>query len=219
MIRGIVFDFDGLILETERPQYEAWRDVFVSFGRELPVRAWLDVMGKPVRIDLFPKQLARELGRSLDIDAVIEQYRQAVAERLDSQPIQPGVVRVIQDARALGLKLAVASGSTHRWVDGHLTRLGLAQYFDHTTCCEDTAKHKPDPDPYLHACRALGVPAGSALALEDSALGVVAAKAAGMWAVAVPTGMTADQRFDHADLVVDSLDQMTLGEIIEKLES
>ncbi len=219
MIRGIVFDFDGLILETERPQYEAWREVFASFGQTLPLQAWLDVMGKPVRIDLFPKRLSKELGRPLDIDALIQQYREIVTKRLDSQPIQPGVGRVIQDARALGLKLAVASGSTHRWVDGHLQRLGLAQHFDHTTCSEDTAEHKPDPDPYLHACLALGVPVGEALALEDSALGITAAKAAGMWAVAVPTEMTADQSFDHADLVLDSLAGVGLAEMIGQIGS
>ncbi len=219
MIRGIVFDFDGLILETERPQYEAWRAVYVSFDRELPIQAWLDVMGKPVRTDLFPKRLSKELGRPLDIDALIAQYREVVATNLATQPIQPGVRRVIEDARRLGLKLAVASGSTHRWVDGHLARLGLADHFDHTTCSEDTEKHKPDPDPYLHACRALGIEPDSALALEDSPLGITAAKAAGMYAIAVPTAMTADQSFDHADLVLDSLEQMSLAEMIQSVGS
>jgi HAD superfamily hydrolase (TIGR01509 family) len=219
MIRAIVFDFDGLILETERPQYQAWRDVFASFGRALPLQAWLDVMGKPVRIDLFPRRLAAELGRDLDIDAVIGQYRQAVTDILAQQPIQPGVERVIRDARGMGLRLAVASGSTHNWVDGHLQRLGIAQHFDHTTCSEDTARHKPDPDPYLHACRALGAAPGSALALEDSALGITAAKAAGMSAVAVPTEMTRDQSFDHADLVLDSLERVPLAEMIERIGS
>ncbi len=217
MIRAIVFDFDGLILETERPQYEAWRDVFASFGRDLPVQAWLDVMGKPVKIDLFPRRLAWELQRDLDIDALIEQYREAVARLLAAQPIQPGVQRVIEDAREMGLKLAVASGSTHRWVDGHLQRLGLFDFFDHTTCSEDTDKHKPNPDPYLHACRALGVPPESALALEDSALGITAAKAAGMFTVAVPTAMTGYQSFDHADLTQDSLDQTPLAQLLVRL--
>jgi HAD superfamily hydrolase (TIGR01509 family) len=217
MILGIVFDFDGLILETERPQYEAWRDVFASFDRPLPLQAWLDVMGKPVQIDLFPRRLSAELGRDMDIDALIAQYREVVAQHLDAQPIQPGVERIIQDARALGLKMAVASGSTHRWVDGHLQRLGLFGSFDHTTCSEDTEKHKPDPDPYLHACRALGINPGSSLALEDSALGVTAAKAASMHAVAVPTEMTGYQSFEHADLQLNSLDQLSLAEMIERL--
>jgi HAD superfamily hydrolase (TIGR01509 family) len=219
MIRAIVFDFDGLILETERSQYEAWRELFTSFGRELPIQAWLDVMGKPVRIDLFPRRLAGELERDMDIDALIERYRKIVAKRLGAQLIQPGIQQVIMDARAMGLKLAVASGSTHRWVDGHLQRLGLFDYFDHTTCSEDTDKHKPNPDPYQHACRALGVPTDSALALEDSALGITAAKAAGMFALAVPTEMTRDQCFDHADLVLDSLEGVPLEEMIQRIGS
>lgn len=219
MIRAIVFDFDGLILETERPQYEAWRDVYASFGQALPEQAWLEVMGKPVKIDLFPRRLAAELGRELDIDAVIGQYREVVAERLDKQPIQPGVLDVIRGAQASGIRLAVASGSTRRWVDGHLQRLGLFEYFQHTVCCEDTDRHKPDPDPYLRACALLGVEPAAALALEDSALGIAAAKVAGMSAVAVPTTMTGYQAFGHADLVLGSLDEMTFGEILKKLES
>ncbi len=217
MIEAIVLDFDGLILETERPQYEAWRDVYASLGRELPVQAWLDVMGKPVKTDLFPRRLAAELGRDLDIDKLIKEYREIVARLLEAQPIQPGVQRLIEDAREMGLKLAVASGSTHRWVDGHLKRLGLFDFFDHTTCSEDTDKHKPDPDPYLHACVALGVPPQCTLALEDSALGITAAKAADMFAVAIPTSMTGYQSFDHADLILDSLDQVPLAQLIVRL--
>jgi HAD superfamily hydrolase (TIGR01509 family) len=218
MIQAIVFDFDGLILETERPQCEAWRDVFASFGRELPEQAWLDVMGKPVKIDLFPRRLAKELGRDLDIEAVIEQYREVVAKRLTDQPVQPGVSEVLRDASALGIKLAVASGSSRRWVDGHLQRLGLFGHFQFTVCCEDTELHKPDPDPYLHACRLLGTPPGAALAMEDSAIGITAAKAAGMHTVAVPTAMTGYQSFGHADLVLGSLAEMPLAAMIKKLD-
>lgn len=216
MIRAIVFDFDGLILETERPQYEAWRQVYASYHRPLPEQAWLDVMGKPVRIDLFPRRLAAELQRDLDLDAVIAQYRLVVARRLAEQPTQPGVREIIRGARAMDMPLAVASGSTRRWVDGHLERLGLLEHFQCTVCCEDTDSHKPDPAPYLHACELLGVEPAQSLALEDTALGVTAAKAAGMLAVAVPTGMTADQNFDHADLRLATLADLPLSEILDK---
>ena len=218
MIEAIVFDFDGLILETERPQCEAWRQIYVMYGRELPEQAWLEVMGKPVKIDLFPRRLAKELNRELDIDAVIAQYREVVAEKLDQQPVQPGVREVIRDALGMGLKLAVASGSTHRWVDGHLKRLDLFNHFQCTVCCEDTEKHKPDPDPYLRACELLGVKPESALALEDSALGITAANTAGMKTIAVPTAMTGYQDFSHAGLLLESLDQMPLAEMLRRLD-
>ena len=216
MIQAIVFDFDGLILETERPQYEAWREVFQSFGRELGIEAWLEVMGRPVKIDRFPRRLSAELNRELDIDAVILQYREIVARRLDVQPVQPGVEAIIKEALGMGLRLAVASGSSHRWVDGHLQRLGLMAHFQHTVCAEDTQRHKPDPDPYLRACELLGVDPTSAMVFEDSALGVTAAKSAGMFAVAVPTDMTRDQDFGHADLVLPTLEGVSLGGLVEK---
>ncbi len=216
MIEAIVFDFDGLILETEHPQWRAWRDVFASFGRPLPESAWLEVMGRPVGIERFPRRLAAELGRELDIDAVVAQYREVVAGHLAEQPTQPGVRELIEDAKAMGLKLAVASGSSHRWVDGHLKRIGLYEKFRTTVCAEDTERHKPDPDPYLRACELLGADPKATLSLEDTALGVTAAKAAGMFAVAVPTHMTADQGFDHADLVLGGLDEMPLSELLDK---
>ena len=93
MIEAIVFDFDGLILETERPQCEAWRKIYAMNGRELPEQAWLEVMGKPVKIDLFPRRLAKELNRELDIDAVIAQYRDVVAEKLDQPTCTAGRAR------------------------------------------------------------------------------------------------------------------------------
>ena len=215
MIEAIVFDFDGLILETEHPQWRAWRDLFASYDRPLPESAWLEVMGKPVGIERFPRRLAAELGRDLDIDAVIAEYREVVAGHLAEQPVQPGVRQLIDEARSMGLKLAVASGSSHRWVDGHLKRLGLFEHFQTTVCAEDTDSHKPEPTPYLYACELLGVNPTRALALEDTALGVTAAKAAGLFAVAVPTHMTDDQDFSHADLVLGGLDEMTLREILK----
>ena len=219
MIQAIVFDFDGLILETEHPQWRAWRDVFAAYGRPLPESAWLEVMGKPVGIERFPRRLAAELGRELDIPAVIEQYREVVAGHLAEQPTQPGVRELIDDAKAMGLKRAVASGSSHRWVDGHLKRLGLFDAMMTTVCAEDTERHKPDPDPYLLACSLLEAEPTKTLALEDTALGVTAAKAAGMYTVAVPTHMTDDQDFTHSDIVLSRLDERPLRELLRKLEN
>ncbi|MEZ6194077.1 MAG: HAD-IA family hydrolase, partial [Phycisphaerales bacterium] len=96
---------------------------------------------------------------------------------------------------------------------------GIRKHFQCTVCCEDTRLHKPDPDPYLRACELLGVEPTESLALEDSALGITAAKAAGMSAVAVPTAMTGYQTFGHADLVLGSLDEMALGQMLRKLDA
>ena len=100
-----------------------------------------------------------------------------------------------------------------------MQRLGIMKHFRLTVCAEDTDRHKPDPDPYLRACELLGVEPTAALALEDSALGITAAKAAGMFAVAVPTAMTGYQSFDHADLVLETLAEMPLAAMIRRLDA
>ena len=129
-----------------------------------------------------------------------------------AQPVLPGVTRLIQQARDAGLKLAIASSSPHDWVDTHLARLGLQDRFDHILCSEDVppGRTKPNPDLYLKALEVLDVPAGQAVVFEDSFNGVKAARAAGIFVVAVPNPVTALLGVDGADLTLKSLEEFDL---------
>jgi HAD superfamily hydrolase (TIGR01509 family) len=131
--------------------------------------------------------------------------------------VLPGVVERIDEAKAMGLKLGVASSSTVDWVRGHLVRLGIFDRFDCVRCRDDVANAKPEPDLYLAVLECLGVDASEALAIEDSPNGVLAAKRAGMRSVAIPNSITARLDLGQADVLLGSLAEVTLAELLRKL--
>jgi beta-phosphoglucomutase-like phosphatase (HAD superfamily) len=132
---GVVFDFDGLILDTETPDYLSWKAVYESFDCELPLTIWQDNIGS---VDFFnPYTYLEELvGRPVDRAAIHAQRQQLDRELLAQQTILPGVESYLAEARQLGLKIGLASSSQHAWVDGFLTQLGLTEWFN-VVCCRD----------------------------------------------------------------------------------
>ena len=117
------------------------------------------------------------------------------------------------------MKLGMASSSRRKWVNGHLTRLGLIQHFDSIKCADDVQRTKPDPDLYLAALGALGLQGHEAVALEDSPNGIAAAKAAGLFCVAVPNTLTRQLPLDGVDLVLDSLADLPMKDLLERLNT
>ncbi|HSQ17405.1 MAG TPA: HAD family hydrolase [Anaerolineales bacterium] len=218
MIRALVFDFDGLILETEGPIFHSWQKLFASYGFALPFEVWATIIGT-TQTEFDPAtELERLLGHPLDW-AQLEPQRQAHERFLiDQQPLLPGVEQTLQDALRLGLKLGLASSSSCEWVDGHLRQRGLRAYFDVVRTADDVRLTKPDPELYLAVLSELGVPPTQALALEDSPNGIRAAKAAGMYCVAVPNPMTNQLPLHEADLRLASLAEMPLQMLLETLE-
>jgi HAD superfamily hydrolase (TIGR01509 family) len=217
-ISALVFDFDGLILDTETPIFQSWREVYQEHGQELRFEKWATVIGTYEEpFDVF-EYLQELTGRTLD-RAVMEQRRKA-RERalLSAQSIRPGVVETLQAAQRIGLKIGLASSSPCRWVTGNLERLGLIDYFECIRGQDDVRLTKPDPELYLSAAACLGVPPVEAIAIEDSPNGVTAAKRAGMFCVAVPNELTRSLPLDHADLRLDSLADMSLEDLIAKAQ-
>jgi HAD superfamily hydrolase (TIGR01509 family) len=138
-------------------------------------------------------------------------------EMILAQDVLPGVARLIREARASSLKLGVASSSTSEWVKGHLARLGILEAFDCIRCRDDVVNAKPEPDLYLAVLDCLGVRASEAIAIEDSPNGVLAAKRAGLRCVAIPNSITAQLDLGQADLLLGSLDEVTLAQLLERL--
>jgi len=219
MLRAIIFDFDGLILDTETPIYTSWEELYCSLGGHLDVAYWVKRVVGTVsnELDHF-ESLEAQLGRPVDRAALSPQRRQREKELVELQPIQPGVLTYLQEARQLGLRTGVASSSPCHWVTGHLQRLGLLPYFDCVRARDDVSRVKPDPQLYLDVLADLGVRPEEALALEDSPIGVTAAKLAGVFCVAVPNALTRMLSFDHADLCLHALTDLPLRELIKKVE-
>ena len=217
-ISAVIFDFDGVILETETPDFETWRDEYVSHGVELDRSLWAGfVGGRPGIFDPYG-HLEELAGHPIDRDVVGARRRKRYLSRVESSPVLPGVVDYMAGAKAMGLKLGVASSSSREWVEGHLTRRDLMRNVGAVRCRDDVTNVKPDPELFLSAATALGISPARCVVIEDSANGVTAAKRAGMYCVVVPNSMTRDMAVDHADLRLGSLGEMALTDLLKQLD-
>lgn len=214
-IRALLFDFDGLILDTEFPIYEAWREDYLAHGHELPLEVYAACVGSDFnRFD--PKSHLESLVGSVIDWPERDLWRERNAlERVKQLSPLPGVVALLDAASSLGLPCAVASSSPRSWVEGHLRRLGLLDRFQLTRCIDDVAAPKPAPDLFLAAAAGLGVVPAQALVLEDSRNGLLAATAAGCPCIVVPNRVTAHLDFDGALRVLTSLEEIDLAALAE----
>jgi len=219
MIRALIFDFDGLIMDTEGPVYQAWVEIYQELGADLPLSAWEVWVGGS--LDGFDPcgYLETQLGRAVDRETLTERARKREEELILLESALPGVEGYIADARRLGLKLGVASSSDCPWVYRHLERLGLGEQFDSIKCAEDVENVKPSPDLYLAVLDQLGVGPEEAIALEDSPHGITSAQAAGLFCVVVPNALTSQLSTDHADLRLASLADAPLSDILEQMDT
>ena len=216
-IRALVFDFDGLILETETPAFQAWDEIFREHGVELKRERWHDYIGREGRWFDVHGHLEELTGRAHDRDATKARRNARRDELLNAEKILAGVVELFREARAEGIKVAVASSSSREWVCGHLERLSFMEGWDAIVCRADVEHAKPAPDLYLKAVETMGVAPGEAVALEDSPNGIASAKAAGLRVVAVPNPLTAALDLRAADALVPSLADMTLARLRDVL--
>ena len=217
MIDTLIFDFDGVIVDTETPDYQTWQEVFTSHGVELDRSLWQRIIGGGTdRFDVY-QHLEDLAGVTLDRDAVRRSRRQRYLSLVQSSPLLPGVLDYIRDASQLGLKLGVASSSSRAWVESHLTDRGLLPCFHSVVTRDDVASIKPDPELYVVSMKRLGTSPRRAVAIEDSLNGVTAANRAGMFCVAVPNPMTRDMPLGAADLRLDALSDMGLQEVLDTL--
>lgn len=222
MIRAIIFDFDGLILDTELPDYTAWKEIYHEYAADIPLSVWAGVIGGRMADNGFDpiRYLEQQSGQIVvDVEALHARRRAREAELIAGQEALPGIERLINEARQAGLKLAVASSSSRRWVTGHLERLGLLHQFDVVRTSDDVAVTKPAPDLFLAALEGLGVGADEAVVLEDSPNGIAAAKRAGIRAIAVPNVLTRQLDLSQADVRFETLADVSLDQLLDDRRS
>ena len=216
MIRAIIFDFDGLILDTETPIYQSWLEVYQAHGEDLPFAQWVQIVGS-TQAQFNPQHhLEERLGRPLPQD-VLDRRIARRTELVLAEPLLPGVVQLLDAARAAGLRIGLASSSTGDWVSGHLSRLGILDRFECMRCRNDVEHAKPEPDLYLAVLDCLQLGPSEAIAVEDSPNGVTAARRAGLKCVAIPNPITARLDLSEADLVIGSLAEVTLQQLLDRL--
>ena len=218
VIKALIFDFDGLILETETPAYETWSEIYREHGHELPRERWVENIGASA----WPFDALEHLASLVlptgpfDRDFIKSRREARKIERVAALEMMAGVREYLSDARRLGLKVALASSASDAYVCGHLERLAVRDGFDVVVCRDHVERGKPFPDLYLRATSDLGVTAREAIAFEDSPNGIAAAKAAGLRCVAVPNPITATLDLTAADLRLDSLGALRLEDLIAR---
>jgi HAD superfamily hydrolase (TIGR01509 family) len=217
-VKLVVFDFDGTILDTEVPVYDAWQEIYREHGHTLALEKWAECIGTA---DVFDPcaDLQALVARTLDASGLKARHRMRTDALIAAGSILPGVVDYIVEAQRLGLTLGVASSSSRRWVEGHLQRLGLREAFSIIRCADDVPRVKPDPALYLSVLEAAGARASDAVALEDSPNGVRAAKLAGLRCVAVPNALTAGLDLSGADVRLASMAEIPLSHLLSRLRS
>lgn len=209
-IRALIFDFDGLILDTESPMHDSWMEIFKQYGLTVTASQWASLLGASADVPEAYDLLEEHLGKPVDRTLIHKQRLSRELQLLDSEDVLPGVRELIHEAREAGLGLAVASSSDRAWVEGLLTKHDLIQSFDTIVCAEDVAQTKPSPDLFLKALRHLNVEAREAIVFEDSEHGAGAAKAAGVFCVVVPNKVTECLTFADANLIVSSIAEYSL---------
>jgi HAD superfamily hydrolase (TIGR01509 family) len=212
-VRALLFDFDGLIVDTETASMASWQELYREHGQELTLDRWAGAVGTINGFD--PVAHLRELVGPVDLTEGLERRVERDLELCDVEDLRPGVLDYLEEARRRGIETAIVSSASRSWIDRHLARLERAEHFATIVTADgDAARAKPLPVLYLEALERLGLRADEAVALEDSPNGVRAAKAAGLVCVAVPNGVTATLGLDEADLVVDSLAELPFERLL-----
>lgn len=213
----LIFDFDGVIIDTETTEFLAWQAIFREHGHDLSLSVWADCVGRP-RGHFDPCAYLESLqGRPLDTAQIRAGHRRTMQDRNSRLPLMPGVAALMEAAHVRGLPIGIASSSDHAWVEGHLARLGILPKFDTIVCAEDTDAHKPDPAPYTAAVSRLGCSPAASIAIEDSPNGIAAARAAGLYCVAVPNPVTSTLGLDGADVQVLSLAALDPAALLDRI--
>ena len=212
MIRALVFDFDGVIVDTETTLIDACELIHRRAGRPFSRQLASEAVGlTDLHFDLWSA-----FGPGADRPTLEAELVRVNRELVVRQPVLPGVREYLQLAKKLQLQIGLASNSSHAHVEGHLARLGLLECFDYLRCIEDVPAGKPEPDLYRAVIKEFNLTGREAVAIEDSEHGAHAAKRAGLWCAAVPGPSSLNHNFAHADLTLPSLAHCPLPELLQR---
>ncbi len=218
LIKAVIFDFDGLMVDTETPAYHAFCKVYGEYGKELPLEMYAQCVGTSFDVFNPYTYLVEILQHSVEYEVIREQVNVQYRELLQHIQPRPGVVNYLKEARDMGLKIGLASSSYFNWIEPYLTRFDLHGYFDSINTADLVQQVKPDPELYLLSLQKLEVRPEEAVSFEDSLNGFTAAKRAGLHTVIVPNEMTSTFPFEFYDMKIPSMEAVELKELVKQLE-
>jgi HAD superfamily hydrolase (TIGR01509 family) len=211
---AVIFDFDGIILDSETPEYESHRRIYERCGVTLTVDEWCGVIGtwSEGHDEEWFTRLCQQAKAAPPREEYFAERRRIFDEILPADPMR-GVPQLLAALREAGIPIAIASSAPARWVIGAIERLAIRPLFDAVVTGDEVAHRKPAPDVYLEAARRLGVDPRRTIAIEDSRPGITAARAAGMKAIAIPHWLTERHDLSGADLTVAHAGELTLARL------
>lgn len=203
--RGIIFDFDGVLVDTEWAIYQSWVQLYAREGQQISIATYSPCLGAGYSHWNPADHLEKLTGKKYDWE-VETPARQAVLEAdLARAGLMDGALELLDWCAEQGIGLTVASSSSRRWVQGWLERLGIYERFDGVFTRTDGYAVKPDPALFLAACNCLNLPKEDCLIVEDTENGTISARNAGIPCVAVPNRMTESCDLSRAQYRVASL--------------
>lgn len=210
---AVIFDMDGVLLDSEPLHFKALQRVLQDDGFDWTETDNEELLGTTVRDSFRIIGKRRALTRS--VDSYVQIYESAVLDVL-SHPLEPapGVVKLLVALKDRGVPVAVASSSQRSWIEATLHSLAIDHFFGIVVAGDEVARGKPAPDIYLRTSERLGIRGDRCTAIEDAPNGVLSAHAAGMYVIAVRTPYTRHLPVEGADLVVDSLDEVTVDKAL-----
>ncbi|MFJ8352463.1 HAD family hydrolase [Bacillus paramycoides] len=215
-MKAIIFDFDGLIVDTETIWFQSFRDAVREYGGELPLEEFAKCIG--TTDEVLYAYLKEQLKEKFNEHALKEKVTTLHKEKMKIPKARDGVKEYLEEARELGLKIALASSSSKEWVVRFLEELQIREYFEVIKTREDVEKVKPDPALYRIAIEELGIELSEAVVFEDSLNGLKAAIAAGLKCVIVPNDVTRNLQFENHHLRIESMKEKSLKEVLQHIK-
>ncbi len=212
MIKAAIYDLDDLMINSEPLHQESWRVLVERHGGDF------DLFTEEIHSSFIGKRISEIVPRMIEIFSLEMSYDQAWKERhqilyeLVEQGLElmPGLKKSLKFFRKKGLKVAIASSGTSHWIETILGKFKLHKYFDEIVSSDHVKNGKPHPEPYLLAAKRLGLKPKECVVLEDATNGILSAKAAGCFCIAVKNSNTPPQNLCQADIILDSLKQVDL---------
>lgn len=217
LIKGVIFDFDGLIVDTETTWYEAFKEVFYeSHHINIDLLGYSQCIG--TGNDVLYNYFRELAGESVNCK-MLEEHAAIRYETMMKAPIlREGVKDYLDEAKQNNLKIALASSSSKSWVHKYLTQLNIMEYFEVINTQDDVSNIKPDPELYLKTLKDLGLSREETIVFEDSLNGLSAAKQAGIRCVIVPNNVTKHLKFENFDERINSMGEISLSELLKRIE-
>ena len=215
-IKGIIFDFDGTVLDTETPELNAWLEVFSKYEVQFPMDFYIENVGAGQFTDFITDTLIEQYSsEELDKEDILNEFLNEARIFLLKEKVLPGIMDYLHEASINDIKLAIASSSNAEWVRSNLKRLNIIEYFDSIVTSDDVSYLKPKPDLFLCALANLGLSKHQVIVIEDSLNGVEAAKSAGLFTIAVPNKVTMNFDFSHADVILEKLSDLPFQKLMD----